>query len=95
VILPELTKFDQNWPVARFRIVSDLRGIADVDTVEFVEVWSSGKKKEAADGEGSEAEPETEKKPAAKKAPAKKKDDDGAAEKKPAAKKAPAKKKAE
>jgi FKBP-type peptidyl-prolyl cis-trans isomerase SlyD len=41
-ILPELTKFDQSWPVARFRVVSDLRKVADVDTVEFVEVWSLG-----------------------------------------------------
>jgi FKBP-type peptidyl-prolyl cis-trans isomerase SlyD len=47
VILPELTKFDQSWPVARFKIVADLRKVAGVDTIEFVEVWALGEKKEA------------------------------------------------
>jgi len=55
VILPELTKFDQNWTIARFRIVSDLRKVADVDTIEFVEVWSLAEKK--AEGEESEKKP--------------------------------------
>jgi FKBP-type peptidyl-prolyl cis-trans isomerase SlyD len=51
VILPELTKFDQSWPIARFRVVADLRKMAEVDTVEFVEVWSLAEKKEKkADG---------------------------------------------
>ena len=51
VILPELTKFDQTWPVARFKIVFDLRKVAGVDTIEFVEVWSLGDKKKADEGE--------------------------------------------
>ena len=46
VMLPELTKFDQNWQIARFKIVSDLRKVAEVDTIEFIEVWSLGEKKE-------------------------------------------------
>ncbi|AGI47640.1 FKBP-type peptidyl-prolyl cis-trans isomerases 2 [Thermoplasmatales archaeon BRNA1] len=44
VTLPEITKFHQEWPVARFRVVSDLREAFGVDTVEFVEIWSAAKK---------------------------------------------------
>ena len=40
VTLSEVTKFDQNWSMARFRLVPDLRDALSVDTVEFVEVWS-------------------------------------------------------
>ncbi|MCL2607687.1 MAG: FKBP-type peptidyl-prolyl cis-trans isomerase [Methanomassiliicoccaceae archaeon] len=97
VILPELTKFDQTWPIARFRIVGDLRKIADTDTVEFIEVWSLGEKKEA---QGSK--PKKAKAPAKDDEPADEaerpktvtaaKDDD---EPKAPAKKAPAKKKTE
>jgi FKBP-type peptidyl-prolyl cis-trans isomerase SlyD len=92
VILPELTKFDQTWPLARFKIVSDLRKVAEVDTVEFVEVWSIAEKKEKkVDAEVKE------KKPKAKKAeePKAEEAEEPKAEEKPKAKKAPAKKKAE
>ena len=44
VTLPEITKFHQEWPVTRFRVVSDLRETFGVDTVEFVEIWSAAKK---------------------------------------------------
>ena len=44
VTLPEITKFHQEWPVARFREVSDLRETFGVDTVEFVEIWTAAKK---------------------------------------------------
>lgn len=44
VTLPELTKFHQDWPVARFRVVTDLRDAFGVDTVEFIEIWSVAKK---------------------------------------------------
>ena len=44
VTLPEITKFHQEWPVARFRVVSDLRETFGVDTVEFVEIWTAAKK---------------------------------------------------
>ena len=46
VTLPDMVKFHQEWPVARFRVVSDLRDAFGVDTVEFVEVWTAAKKKE-------------------------------------------------
>ena len=54
VILPEITKFHQEWPVARFKIVTELRSAFGVDTVEFIEIWSSAKK----DDESSEAKTE-------------------------------------
>lgn len=44
VTLPDMVKFHQEWPVARFRVVSDLRDAFGVDTVEFIEVWSAAKK---------------------------------------------------
>lgn len=46
VTLPELTKFHQEWPVARFKIVTDLREAFGVDTVEFIEIWTAAKKEE-------------------------------------------------
>ena len=49
VTLPEITKFHQDWPTARFRVVSDLRSVFGVGTVEFVEVWSAAKKDQDAD----------------------------------------------
>ncbi len=55
VTLPELTKFHQDWPVARFRIVSDLREAFGVDTVEFIEIWSIAKKDQ--DKEPAKEEP--------------------------------------
>ncbi|MDR0335129.1 MAG: FKBP-type peptidyl-prolyl cis-trans isomerase [Methanomassiliicoccaceae archaeon] len=82
VILPELTKFDQSWPVARFSVVAHLRKVAEVDTIEFVEVWSLGEKKEKKKEEKKDGEP-AEEKPAAKpKAPKKEaKAEDGAVKK--------------
>ncbi len=40
VTLSEVCKFDQSWPMARFRLVSDLRETFGVDTIRFIEVWS-------------------------------------------------------
>jgi FKBP-type peptidyl-prolyl cis-trans isomerase SlyD len=78
VILPELTKFDQSWPVARFRIVSDLRKVANVDTVEFIEVWSLAEKKKPKEEDAEDAEKPKAKKPAATK---EKKAEEGAVKK--------------
>jgi len=81
VTLPEATKFSQDWMLARFKIVADLREAFSVDTVEFIEVWSRAAPKEEpaeepADDAGENAE--TEKAPAKKasggKKPAEKKD---------------------
>ncbi|HIJ00768.1 MAG: hypothetical protein PWQ88_267 [Candidatus Methanomethylophilaceae archaeon] len=40
VKLSEVCKFDQNWPMARFRLVSALRETFGVDTVRFIEEWT-------------------------------------------------------
>ena len=69
VTVSEMTKFSQDWPVARFKIVADLRDAFGVDTVEFVEIWSRAPKKDDA---AEDAEPVEKKKPAAKKPAAKK-----------------------
>jgi len=81
VTLSEVTKFSQEWPIARFKVVADLREAFSVDTVEFVEIWSKAAPKEdkpkkaakpkAEATEGEEAAPAA-KKPAAKKPAAKK-----------------------
>jgi len=44
VILPDIAKFNSEWPMARFKVVYDLRESFGVDTVEFIEIWSVGKK---------------------------------------------------
>jgi FKBP-type peptidyl-prolyl cis-trans isomerase SlyD len=44
VILPDITKFNQEWPMARFKVVSDLREAFDIGIIEFVEVWTAAKK---------------------------------------------------
>ena len=45
----DLTKFNQGWLMAKFRIVNDLRESFGIDTIEFVETWAKApetKKKE-------------------------------------------------
>ncbi|MDR2866469.1 MAG: peptidylprolyl isomerase [Methanomassiliicoccaceae archaeon] len=79
VILPDRTKFDQNWQIARFRVVSDLRKVTGLEIIEFIEVW--GEKKKAEDAEQAEAaeekpkdeEPKDDEKPKKKTSAAKKK----------------------
>ena len=44
VMEPDVTKFDQNWMVAKYKIVSDLRTINGVDRVDFVQIWDAGAK---------------------------------------------------
>lgn len=52
VKVSDLVKFNSNWLMAKFRIVSDLRDVLGVDTVEFLEVWE--KPKEKADDKAEE-----------------------------------------
>ena len=46
VYLPDIVKFSQQWPIIRFRIVSDLRDSFGVDTVELIEVLSKAPAKD-------------------------------------------------
>lgn len=46
VTLPDNIKFNQNWSIARFKVVSDLRSVFGVDRIEFIEIWATKKDKE-------------------------------------------------
>lgn len=54
ITVSDLAKFNQNWTMARFKIVGDLRAVFNVDRIEFIEVWASGKKKDAEEDEEDE-----------------------------------------
>jgi FKBP-type peptidyl-prolyl cis-trans isomerase SlyD len=45
VIEAETCKFDNNWAVAKYKIVADMRKAFDVERVDFLQIWDSGKKK--------------------------------------------------
>ncbi|MCQ2056219.1 MAG: peptidylprolyl isomerase [archaeon] len=51
ISLPDIVKFSREWPVIKFKVVSDMRDVFKVDTVEIVEVWSkvSSTEKSASD----------------------------------------------
>ena len=40
----EVCKFDNNWAIAKYRVVSDLRAAFGVGRVEFIQVWDAAKK---------------------------------------------------
>ncbi len=40
----EICKFNQDWPIAKYKIVSDLRAAFGVDRIDFVQVWEVAKK---------------------------------------------------
>ena len=44
VIESDICKFDQNWIVAKYKIVSDIRATLGVNRVDFLQVWDAGKK---------------------------------------------------
>lgn len=46
IYTPDIVKFNQNWLMAKFRIVNDMRESLDVDTIEFIEVWEKAPAKE-------------------------------------------------
>jgi FKBP-type peptidyl-prolyl cis-trans isomerase 2 len=43
---PDVCKFHQNWPVAKYKIVNDLRQAYGVTRVDFVQTWDIAEKKE-------------------------------------------------
>ena len=59
ILLPDIVKFSQEWPMMKFKIVSDMRESFGVDTIKLVEVWSKAPATDVAD--------KKKKKPAAKK----------------------------
>ena len=42
----EFCKFSQDWPIAKYKVVTDLRASFGIDRVEFVQVWDISKKEE-------------------------------------------------
>ena len=40
----EICKFNSEWPIAKYKIVADLRAAFGVDRVDFVQIWGAGKK---------------------------------------------------
>jgi len=42
----EICKFNQEWPIAKYKIVSDLRNAFGVTRVDFLQVWDSAKKED-------------------------------------------------
>lgn len=44
VIESEICKFHQNWAVAKYKIVTDLREVFGVSRIDFLQVWDAAKK---------------------------------------------------
>ena len=40
----EICKFNQNWPIAKYKIVTDFREAFGVERVDFLQVWDAAKK---------------------------------------------------
>ena len=40
IFLPDIVKFSQDWPLTKFRIVTDMRDSFSVDRIELTEVWA-------------------------------------------------------
>jgi len=55
IILPDVCKYDEKWFIAKYKVVSDLRGFADLKLIKFVEEYE---KKEKVEEEEKEEEPE-------------------------------------
>lgn len=56
ILLPDVCKYDEKWFIAKYKVVSDLRGFADVKLIRFIEEYE---KKEKEEEEPEEAEEET------------------------------------
>ncbi|MEE9116114.1 MAG: FKBP-type peptidyl-prolyl cis-trans isomerase [Thermoplasmata archaeon] len=56
ILLPDVCKYDEKWFIAKYKVVSDLRGFADVRLIRFVEEYEKKEKKEEEPEEAGEAE---------------------------------------
>ena len=70
IVLPDVCKYDLGWFQTKYRVVSDLRDFAGINTVKFLEVYV--KKKEDEEKKEGEAEAETKDKAKKDEAPEKK-----------------------
>lgn len=46
VKLPDVCKYDQKWLLSKYRVVSDLRELLELETIQFVEEYAKAEKKE-------------------------------------------------
>jgi len=60
IILPEQCKYDQNWFVAKYRIVGDLRDHLDVKEIRFIERYVEKEEEDEIETEFEELEEEAE-----------------------------------
>lgn len=44
--LPDVCKYDQRWLLSKYRVVSDLRDLLDLETIQFIEEYVKAEKKE-------------------------------------------------
>lgn len=57
ILLPDVCKYDEKWFIAKYKVVSDLRGFADLRLIKFVEEYE---KKEKVEEEPDETGEDTE-----------------------------------
>jgi len=51
--LPDVCKYDQKWLLAKYRVVTDLREVLNLDVIQFIEEYTKAEKKEDVTPEGS------------------------------------------
>ncbi len=56
ILLPDVCKYDEKWFIAKYKVVSDLRGFADLKLIRFVEEYEKKEKKEEEKEEVSKEE---------------------------------------
>jgi len=49
VKMPDVCKYDQKWLLSKYRVVSDLREILGLETIQFIEEYAKAEKKEKAE----------------------------------------------
>jgi len=49
VKMPDVCKYDQKWLLSKYRVVSDLRELLDLETIQFIEEYAKAEKKEKAE----------------------------------------------
>jgi len=54
VKLPDVCKYDQRWLLSKYRIVSDLRELLELDIIQFVEEYAKAEKKDEKSAEKHE-----------------------------------------
>jgi len=46
VKMPDVCKYDQKWLLSKYRVVSDLRELLDLETIQFIEEYAKAEKKD-------------------------------------------------